>query len=216
MLVKGCYSFSNDNIVGGQYRLTYQGKDYSARDAVAKAKVKYVFINMGTNDLYETPEKVYERYKNYIKGIQKKNPGIRIFIESTTPVFHAGQKGGLNNKNVNRLNKLMEKYCNRNRDLYFIDITTALKDSHGGLAAEYCSDHYVHITMSGYRVWTQKVCAYVKHLLIQEKKAKIAVKYAKKRKIKKEYMRAKRLVGQLEKSTLKTELTKKLKGIKYD
>ncbi|MCR5736931.1 MAG: hypothetical protein K6G64_04695 [Eubacterium sp.] len=214
MLVKGCYSFTNDQIVGGQYRLNYKGKNCSAKDAVSMAKVKYVFINMGINDMWEGPDRVFQRYKNYLKGIRKKNPGIIIFIESTTPVYYRKQMQDLNNKNINRLNRLLEKYCKKTRDVYFIDISTPLKDSHGGLASAYCSDHYVHITMSGYRVWTKTVCKYVRQWMKQEKLARQSVKIARKEKSTAEYDRASRLVCALEKSSLRQELSRQLKQIK--
>ncbi len=216
MLVKGCYSFTNDQIAGGQYRLNYKGQNCSAKDAVSKAKVKYVFINMGINDMWEGPEVVFRRYKKYIKGIRKKNPGIIIFIESTTPVYYGKQQQSLNNKNVNRLNRLLEKYCKETRDVYFIDISTPLKDSHGGLAAAYCSDHYVHVTMSGYRVWTKTICKYIRQWMKQEKQARWSVKIARKQKSTMEYDRANRLVCLLEKSSLKQELSRQLKQLKKD
>ena len=107
MLVKGCYSFTNDN--GGKYSISYKGKSGPARYAVKRSKSKRVFINMGTNDLFEGHKRVFARYKKYIASMQKANKGIVIYIESMPPVHKSGEKSGLNNKNVNKLNKKLEK-----------------------------------------------------------------------------------------------------------
>ncbi len=212
MLVKGCYAFTNDK--GGKYSISYKGRSGPARYAVKRAKVKRVFINMGTNDLFEGPKKVFKRYKKYIASMKKTNKGIVIFIESMTPVYKSGQKKRLNNRNVNKLNNYLKKYCKGKKNLYYIDITTALKDSSGGLKRKYCSDHYVHMTMAGYRVWTKKVLKYVKKMLKKEKRAVKAVKFAKKRRTRNEIKRAKKYVKSLRNSKLKKKLKKKLRKIK--
>lgn len=212
MLVKGCYSFTNDK--GGKYSISYKGKSGPARYAVKRAKVKRVFINMGTNDLFEGHKRVFKRYKKYISSMQKTNKGIVIYIESMPPVYKGGQKAHLNNKHVNKLNKNLEKYCKKKKDVYYIDITTPLKDKSGGLAKKYTSDKYVHLTMAGYRVWHKKVYKYVKKQLKDEKKAKVAVKFAKKYRTANEIARAKKLVKKLHNSTVKKNLKKKLKKVK--
>ncbi|MCR5430551.1 MAG: hypothetical protein K6E58_04915 [Eubacterium sp.] len=212
MLVKGCYAFTSDK--GGKYSISYKGKSGPARYVVKRSKVKRVFINMGTNDLFEGHKKVFQRYKKYIASMKKVNKGIVIYIESMPPVYKSGQKKGLNNKNVNKLNKNLEKYCKKKKDVYYIDITTSLKDKSGGLAKKYTSDKYVHITMAGYRVWHKKVYKYVKKQLKTEKKAKKAVKYARKYRTSNEINRSNRLVNKLEKSTIKSNLKKKLRKVK--
>lgn len=212
MLVKGNYSFTNDK--GGKNSISYKGKSGPARKAVKRAKVKRVFINMGTNDLFEGHKKVFKRYKKYIASMKKANKGIVIYIESMTPVYKSAQKSGLNNKNVNKLNKKLESYCKKQKDVYYIDITTAMKDKSGGLKKKYTSDDYVHITMAGYRVWHKKVYKYIKNKITTEKKAKTAVKYASKYRTTNEINRAKKLVNKLQSSTIKTNLKKKLRKVK--
>lgn len=214
MLVKGCYSFANDkSTTNNKYKLTYKGKILKAKDAVAQCGAKRVFINMGTNDMYSSAKATYAQYVEYIKGIRAKNPKVDIFIESMTPVYYRGCKGSLNNKNVNELNSLLEKYCRGQKNIYYIDISTKMKDSHGGLKKEYTSDSYVHMTMAGYRVWTEQVVAYVKNLLISERLAEDAVNTAKESRNKADIKAAKKLVQKLEKGTVKSELSKKLKKI---
>ena len=41
-----------------------------------------------------------------------------------------------------------------------MDIASFLKDSDGGLAADYCSDSFVHLTEAGAYAWVQALKAY--------------------------------------------------------
>lgn len=210
MLVQGCYSFANDAATHSQYQIGYKGKKYKAKDAIAAAKVKKAFISMGTNDLGKPASQVYQDYVQYIKGIRKKNPNVIIFIQSTTPMCTSKNRKYLNNSAINELNKLMEKYCNRHRDMYYVNISKGMKDKSGGLKKEYTSDGYVHMTMAGYKVWTNNLTAYVDKLILQEQEATKAVEKAAKSRIQEDYDAASILVKQLASGQKKDQLKKKL------
>ena len=162
MMAKESYSFANDSKGNAKYRVSFGGYNGQAKDVIAKAGVKKVFINMGTNDLWAGADNAYNSYVNYIQGIKAANPGILIFIEATTPVMTGNEKGGLTNKNVDALNAKMKSYCATSPDLFFVDINTPMKDSTGGLNPAYCSDKFVHINGAGYKVWCNTVIQYVK------------------------------------------------------
>lgn len=162
MMAKESYSFMNDAKGNPKYRVSFNGYSGQAKDVIAKTGIRKVFINMGTNDLWEGPDKAYARYVEYIQGIRATNPGILIFIEATTPVMSGNEKGGLTNKNVDSLNAKMRAYCASSPDLFYIDINTPMKDSTGGLNPAYCSDKFVHINSAGYKVWVNTVISYVK------------------------------------------------------
>ncbi|MDO5155799.1 MAG: GDSL-type esterase/lipase family protein [Eubacteriales bacterium] len=214
MLVQGCYSFSNDKSLHSQFSLQYGGRRCHAKDAIAYAKVKYVFINMGTNDLWKEADSTYLDYVEYIKGIQKRNPNVVIFIESTTPMCSSRNGRYLNNHAINRLNSLIEQYCKKHKDLYYVDITKGMRDATGGLKSAYASDGYVHMTMAGYEVWTNNLVEYVENLIAQETTAKNLVFKVKYTKHMDDYIKAKKAVDQLEKSTKKMKLVKQLKKVK--
>lgn len=213
MLVQGCYSFANDKQSYSKYQIGYRGRKYKAKDAIAAAKVKRVFINMGTNDLWKPAAQTYEDYVDYIEGIRKENPKVVIFIESTTPMCNSRQQKYLNNSAINELNRRMKGYCEKHRDMYYIDISTPLKDSKGGLQGKYASDGYVHMTYAGYKVWTETVVKFVDKLILKEQEASDAVKQAAKSKTPEDYAKAKNLVKALKAGQKKDELKKKLSGI---
>ncbi len=212
MLVYGCYSFINDMTSYRQYMIHYKGRPMKAKDAIKAAGVKRAFICMGTNDMNTSRNLVYTHYVRYIKGIQKKNPGIVIFIESTTPVRK--NKGLLNNKEINKLNRKMKKYADNHKDVYYININTPMRDKTGRFRSQYCSDGFCHVTMKGCQVWLKLVSRYVKKLLQAEKDARRSVKATEKSLSKEDYKIAKERIEKLEDSTVKSKLKKRLHKVK--
>ena len=214
MLVRGCYSFYNDKHNCTKWMIHYNGKAMKAKNAVKAAKVDKVFINMGTNDFFYNGDRVFEDYKEYVKGIRKVNPDVIIFIESTTGITAAKQGRNLNSRNIARLNELMEQYCKEHKDMYYIDVSSKLLNKQGHLKREYASDNYCHLTDSAYRIWTNEMIKYTDKLMLREHNAKKAVQRAEKKRTKKSVKQAKKYVKKLEKSTLKSELNKRIKAIK--
>ena len=213
MLVQGSYSFYNDKKGLSKWMIHYKGKAMKAKDAVKKSGVKRVFINMGANDFYYGADKVFKDYTDYVKGIRKVNPDVVIFIESTTGVTASRQGTYLNTKNVKKLNKLMEKFCSRNKDMYFIDVGSKLLDKKGHLKRKYASDNYVHLTDSAYKIWTEEMIKYTDKLMLRERNAKKAVRNAERKKTAKSIKIAQKRLDALEDSTVKDELSERLSKI---
>ena len=212
MMVRGCYAFHNDGGANGsQYQIGVGGYTGPARYVVQRSGVKRVFINMGTNDMVGSAEYVYGNYVDYISGIRATNPNVPIYIEAMTPVYAGGERGNLNNANVNALNSMLKAYCKKQSDMYFIDINTPLKAGTGALPAAYSSDNYVHLTFAAYAVWTNTVVDFVKKQMIAEQRAKDAVTTYTESKTAANLKAAKKAVNKLEASALKTKLLKKLK-----
>ncbi len=163
------YSFLTDmNSVSG-YMLQYNDMEMRACELLSLANVQKVFICMGTNDLVGTePDAVFTRYVDYVNEIINTNPGIRVFIVSTTPRCNSDQTPGLTNEKIDQLNVLMSEYCAEN-GLDFIDINTPLKNGTDELFADYSSDGYVHMNNSGYTVWSNAVTSYVRSMLASER-----------------------------------------------
>lgn len=215
MLVKGCYSFNNDKNKSTKYKVTYKGTPMKAKDAIYKSKVKRVFVAMGTNDMFYSGEKVFTNdYKPYLEGIRKKNPNVVIFVESTSPV-RAGREGKyLNSNNIAKMNKKLEEYCKTQKDMYFVDVCKRMRTSDGKLRKDCCSDGYVHLSMTGYKYWTEDLIKYTNALMLDEQYAKDAVATAQESKCKAQVTSATALVNKLQSSTVKTNLQKQLKAIK--
>ena len=56
----------------------------------------------------------------------------------------------------------MKTYADSKSNVFYIDISTPLKDSDGNMKKSYSSDGYVHLNMKGYKAWVDTVVEYVR------------------------------------------------------
>ncbi|MCM1246562.1 MAG: GDSL-type esterase/lipase family protein [Roseburia sp.] len=208
MLPVGCYNFNNDRRGDPRYRIHYRGKVCTAKEAIRKSGIKKVFICMGTNDLYLGVTGAYRAYVTYLQEIRRVNPKVIIYIEGTPPAY--SQRGHITNKNINALNKKIKGYCQNQKDMYYIDINSVLKNkSTGKMNLRYSSDKYVHINYTGCRVWLNKICSYIDKQLLAEQTAEDAAITAKESGLKRDVTQANKLVNALKNSSFKKKLQKK-------
>lgn len=158
-MVSGSYGVSH--AVNDTMLLYFQGKEMSPQDALAAAKVNKVFVMLGMNDiaLYGVDETI-EYWKTFVENVKSKNPDITICIQSMTPVWISGEVGDLNNANVDEYNEKLKAFAAENGCAYF-DIASFMKDADNGLATDYCSDSFVHLTDAGAYAWVKALKAYV-------------------------------------------------------
>ncbi len=166
---KVSYTFNSDKSKLNGYMLKYKDEQLQAKELVKKAGSKRALIMMGTNDLMgaQAPA-VAEKYKAYIEGIQQENPGVVIYIQSTTPRRGTKNADSLSNDKINELNNLMMEYANSHSNVFYIDISTPLMDGEGNLNQSYCSDGYVHLNIDGYGVWVNRVVDYVRAVSLEQ------------------------------------------------
>lgn len=149
-------SYSVNNAVTNGLYLSYQGQDMTPQDALKKCGANKVFIMLGMNDIALFGENsidiAMQNWATMLANIRKECPTIAIYIQSGTPIYTAGQVGGLNNERMDAYNARLRTFAEEN-DCIYVDIATSMKDSTGGLAKAYCSDEYVHFTDAGCRVW---------------------------------------------------------------
>ena len=157
-------SYSVNNAVTNQLYLSYQGQDMTPQDALAACGAKKVFILLGMNDIALFGENsisvAMDNWSTMLASIRQKNPGIQVYIQSGTPIYTGGEKGGLNNNRMDSYNVSLKAFAEAN-GCYYIDIATPLKDSTNGLAAQYCSDSYVHFTDAACKLWVDMLKSYV-------------------------------------------------------
>lgn len=160
MLTRVSYSFNADERGSTRYIPKYNGVPMRAKDAIRLCGADYAFICMGTNDLTgnASAETAFNKYQQYIAGIMAENPNLVIFIESCTPTRPGSNVG---NEKVNVFNSYMESYCALFPNMFYIDISTPLKDGTGFLDASYCSDGSCHLTNRAYGIWADTVRTYI-------------------------------------------------------
>ena len=150
---------------------TYQGAQHHIWDSLQMVGAKHVFMFFGLNDLnIGGVDSTVDYYVRLINQIRAVNPDIAFTIISTTPMYQGSEKGKLTNANIDALNARMQALCTENSWGY-LDIASHLKAANGTLAAQYCSDHYVHETNAAYAIWLQCFHDYAQEKLMAEKLA---------------------------------------------
>lgn len=148
---------------------TYQGAQHHIWDSLQLVGAKHVFMFFGLNDLnIGGVDSTVDYYVRLINQIRAVNPDIAFTIISTTPMYQGSEKGKLTNANIDALNARMQALCTENSWGY-LDIASHLKAANGTLAAQYCSDHYVHETNAAYAIWLQCFHDYAQEKLLAEK-----------------------------------------------
>ena len=157
-LTRGSYSVAH--AVMDTMLLTYQGKDMAVEDAISATGASKVFLMLGMNDigLYGIDTTI-ENWGKLIDRIRKECPNVTIYIQSMTPIWTGGEKGDLNNTNMDTYNSKLKKFAEE-KQVDFIDVAPYMKDSTGGIATRYCSDNYVHVTDLGAAAWIRVLKAY--------------------------------------------------------
>lgn len=142
-------------------KLTYKGVAYTnAEEAIAATGATKLFIMLGMNDIGRFGvSKSITNWGTLLGLIRSTCPNITIYIQSMTPVWTGGERGGITNANANSYNAQLKTFAEAN-GCKFIDIASYMKDSTGGLATAFCSDSYVHLTTDGAKTWVQVLKAY--------------------------------------------------------
>ena len=161
-LVVGSYSVCN--AIDDGLKLTYQGQSYqNVEDALAATGAKKLFIMLGMNDIargdYGYVDGAIKNWGTLVDMLRSKCPDLTIYIQSMTPVWTGGEKGRLNNDNVDDYNAKLKNFA-ESHGCKFIDIAPYMKDSTNGLATKFCSDSYVHLTDAGAKTWIKVLKAY--------------------------------------------------------
>lgn len=211
----GSYSLMNDKrpISATSLHPTYNGKKYRVKDALKVMKAKKAFLSFGMNDLnIYGIEGSAEVYQQFIRELQKTNKGLEVYIVSQTPVRRTS--GNLENGRIRKFNGLMEKYADKTKDVYFVNIFDSFLDGKGLLASKYCSDGFCHLTNAGYEVWTNQLKIFAGEQITKEIRAKDAMTTVKESCLRKDYLAAKKEVEKLDLGAFRTSCLRQLKKLK--
>ncbi len=159
ILCQGSYSVAH--AVNNTMYLSFRGEDMTPQKALAACGAQKVFILLGMNDIaLHGVDKSLENWGILVDNIRGACPDIAIYIQSGTPIYTPGQKGSLNNERMDEYNGRLKTFAEENGCIY-LDVATAMKDDTNGMAAEYTSDAYVHLTEAACRLWVEQLKNYV-------------------------------------------------------
>ncbi|MDE6052887.1 MAG: hypothetical protein K2G55_03805, partial [Lachnospiraceae bacterium] len=146
----------------------YKGKKCQVWNAVPLIGSRRAFILLGMNDISILGlEGARDKYKELIDKILETSPDIEIHIISVTYTLADQGIGKLNNENLAQYNILLQEMAEENGWEY-IDLCTPISDGKGNLAAEYCSDGFVHLSTSAYTLWESELIDYANAQAAQE------------------------------------------------
>ena len=135
----------------------YNGEKMPLEDSVAACGAKKVYIMLGINDIaiYGIDGSV-ANMETMIENIREKSPGIKVFIQSATPITRDGEKTKLklNNHTLVEYDSELEELCDSN-GYYYIDVASVMRDSAGYLPDDYSSDNDVHFTDTACEIWIE-------------------------------------------------------------
>ena len=134
----------------------YNGVKYRIPDGVAATGANKAFIMFGMNDfmLYGFDGTI-DSAEKLIGEIIEKNPGIKIYVQSVTPILAAREGGSKTNANVRKLNTMLRAMCDEHGWTY-LDVASVMIDSYGALKPAYCGDPEtmgMHFTDAACQAW---------------------------------------------------------------
>ena len=160
-LCSGSMSYSNSRGEIGKKNTihpTYKGQEVLIEDGIKLCGAKKAFIMLGMNDFaaYDT-EFIKGNIRDTLDKILAKNPGIKIYIESVTPIAYGKEHGKFNNKAVDEFNEVLKGIC-REYSLQYVDINSQFRDANGYFNADYCGDNGsggmgIHMNPVGCKAW---------------------------------------------------------------
>ncbi len=135
---------ASDVLEGYLYRLDY----------IIRLKPKAVFIMGGLNDIYNwiPVETVFQNYTSIVKHLRSK--GINVVIQSTFFVLESWPSAEDRNKEVQKLNILLEDFAKR-ENLFYIDLNK--KFSNGLFFKKEYTNSWGHLNGDAYKIWAEEV-----------------------------------------------------------
>lgn len=134
----------------------YNGEKASLEDNAARMGADKIYIMLGINDVAPYGvEGAADNMEKLALRFTGKIPGVKLYIQSATPMLADKQKKTLNNPNLESYNRRLSQLCQK-RGWYFLDIASVMRDDTGALKSEYCSDPDdlgLHFTDEACDVW---------------------------------------------------------------
>ncbi len=117
---------------------------------------KKIYIMLGVNDLsYGTLETFIDEFKTAIDKIRLLQSEAVIYVESiigVTKGMEASKSEKFSQTTINERNAALESICD-GRNLIYLDVASAMKDSEGYLTQEFSADG-LHLNSDYYYLWT--------------------------------------------------------------
>ena len=147
-------------VVNGTLGRRTDGSKGVPLEDLAQQAPEAIYVLFGTNVLTNASDSAQASFLAYydqmIDMIREVRPGIRIYMQTITPVRPevAAEKPGLNRERLQRINDELAAMA-LNKGCYFIDLWEPLADAAGDLRAEYAAGDGIHMNPTGYSAWVE-------------------------------------------------------------
>jgi lysophospholipase L1-like esterase len=128
-------------------------------EPLVRPKPRRLALMIGINDLSEgrSPETIATSYARLLERIRTLTPETVIFVQSVLPVNQDLYRGGIDNDDVNELNRRLKTLA-RQSGCRWVDVASSLADGAGQLDRKHTLDG-LHLNGSGYQRWAKLLAA---------------------------------------------------------
>ncbi len=147
------YSYTGlglDNIYTKEVIDIGNGTKIPIMDAVSRSDAKKFYILVGVNSIQYSKDNFIKKYSAVVDSIKSYHPDAIIYVQSITPVA-VENSYKLDNETINEYNEALIKMA-QEKDVYYLDIHSALADSTGVLPANATTDG-LHFGPAYYQKW---------------------------------------------------------------
>lgn len=125
-------------------------------DLLSSRQYRKIYLSLGINEIgYGTTTDYYQNFRNAVTIIRNLQPDAIIYIEGIMHVSYAigSSSSSINNTNIVQKNEAIATLAN-GRDIFYIDLNSALCDSDGDLPSNLTGDG-VHLEAEALEMWHQ-------------------------------------------------------------
>lgn len=136
-------------------------------EEIAESKPSKLFITAGINDISQNAKnkQIISRIRNIVYQVKVKSPNTVIYIGSVLPInndFDRYKRLHKKEKQIEKLNKDLEKFCKSRGDVTFINVYTSFLIKKRKMDPKYTTDG-LHLNEDGYTRWVVQLRTFVEN-----------------------------------------------------
>lgn len=130
-------------------------QDITLEELLVKKDYGKVYLMLGINELGYNFEQTVERYREFVEGVQEKEPGAVLYLCANLHVTITRSENDaiFNNQNIDKMNEEICKLAEE-KGLHYLNINELYDDENGNLNEEYASDDS-HVLAKYYELWCE-------------------------------------------------------------
>lgn len=144
--------------------ITTASGDITIIEALKAVTVSNIYIMLGSNGIaWISNEQMIKKYSDFINEVKTIKPDATIYILSIPPVApnrETASSGPILNTSIDSYNSELLKLANE-KEIFFVDINTALKGNDGKLPADMSGKDGMHFKKETYEIMVEYILSHV-------------------------------------------------------